>query len=92
MSPLYIDVGGYRAVVWYTCARRLRLRKDCNRQGEIRGSHGGDRYSSFKLVSVAPSTPPQGEGCVASNLPNAAFGPNFFARSLTVAPPNRCSR
>jgi len=32
------------------------------------------RYCSFEHVSIAPSTPFAEEGCVASNLPNAAFG------------------
>ena len=31
------------------------------------------RYCSFEQVSVAPYTPLAEKGCVASNLPNAAF-------------------
>jgi len=56
-SPLYIKVGVCRAVVKHTCGRQLRIRRKCNRRGEIRGSHDGDCYSSFKPVIVDPGTP-----------------------------------
>ena len=46
------------------------------RAGEIFvGTWVKRRYSSFELVSVAPCTSPiAGKGCVASKLPNVAFG------------------
>jgi hypothetical protein len=56
-SPLYIEVSVCRVVVRHTCARRLRICRKCNRRGEIRESHDGDRYSSFELVIVDPGTP-----------------------------------
>jgi len=46
------------------------------------------RYCSFEQVSVAPSTPLAEKGCVASNLPNAAFeldlliGPRWLSPGL----------
>jgi len=56
-SPLYIEVGECRAVVWHTCAWRLRNHGKCNHREEIRGNVVKRRYNSFELVSVAPCTP-----------------------------------
>ena len=64
----------YRAVVRHTCARRLQFHRKCNRRGEIRGSHNGERYSSFELVTFALSTPSRGGGVLRVMLPNAEFG------------------
>jgi hypothetical protein len=72
-----IKLGECRAVVWHTCARRLRIRRKCNRRGEILGSLDGDRYGSFERVFVASSTPSRGGGCVVSILPNVVFGLEF---------------
>jgi len=35
----------------------LRIHRKCNRRGEIRGSHDGDRYCSFEQVSFSLSNP-----------------------------------
>jgi hypothetical protein len=46
-SPLYIEVGVYRAVVRHTCVLRLQIRRKCNRRGEIRGNVEG--YVTIRL-------------------------------------------
>jgi len=62
MSPLFIEVGVCRAIVRHTCVRRLRIRRKCNCQREIRRNVEKDVTVNLNWSLFAPSTPSWGRG------------------------------
>jgi len=60
-SPLYIEVGECRAVVWYTCVWRLQNRGKCNREWKIRGNMGKETLK-FVWSGLSCSVHPLEEG------------------------------